>query len=61
MPVGTVSGELEYLMGIQVYQFEWTAPTRSSIPDERRVDIPAWLCGSMPYYFRAVKGGVKED
>lgn len=56
LPVGTVSGELEYVMGIQVYRFQWTVPTRSSIPDNRGNEIPAWMCGAMPHYFRAVKG-----
>lgn len=55
LPVGTVSGEVEYVTGIQYYRFSWTAPTRSSRPDDRRWDIPGWMCDSMPHYFRAVK------
>jgi hypothetical protein len=56
MPVGTLSGEIEYVMGIQVHRFWWVAPVRSCILDKRCHDIPAWMCGSMPHYFKAVKG-----
>ena len=45
LPVGTVSDG--YCLGM--YRFE------ANIPDHRAWDIPAWLCASMPHYFRRVK------
>ena len=56
MPVGTVSSEV-VRRGDSIttwYDFAWTYPTRSCIPDNRVCKIPAWLCGSMPYYFGKV-------
>jgi len=55
LPVGTVSGELDYVMGIQIYRFAYTVPSQSSIPDTRAWEIPSWICGSMPYYFKPIK------
>lgn len=56
IPVGSVSGELEYVLGIQIHRFTHTVPSRSCIPDNRAWEIPAWICSSMPHYFRKIKG-----
>ena len=59
LPVGMVTTEEMEQSGVVTCLFRKPLSRKNCYTDFLEWRVPRWLCSSMPYYFRAVKGEAK--